>query len=482
MESIFFLRSGAMKFSKALILFLAVASLSAAGQDCAAERDSREMAIGSFGYVIDVPRDWSECAVDRSGSITLHLKVRPPERKGSGKSGAIGHFTVHVMERNGTSSDDWIDYHLSQNIPAAHGACRIDEVKKVTGGQLDATLICAYDMANHKGYGLLEGLLLDETHVLIVSYLHDPLLIREAHDQMIHALRTARLSPEAAARARLDYDKGLSLGFESFGLFVSLPRGWLPDRRSHPADRVFVALPHGSMALYLFRRTPKGLTGMLGTLRKKEPDLSSQVTDWTDRCKTRGPKMFRAQSEIGAAGPPALCVMGLHGKGGYALVLRSSDAAERALFEKTAAGIVLLTPDDAHRKVRDSIATLKKAIRERDREALSGVIPLLALCSENSSVARALAAGLNSKVEEIRAECAVAFGRIGSPRASKALEKTLKQPKSGQVTQLACIEALGTIGGSREQEILARFGRCLPKSCAPEVRCALDQSLVDLSR
>jgi|GEM_PF-2665886 len=450
-----------MKVAKALILFLAVAPLFVAGRDCAAKGSSREVAIGSFGYVLHVPRDWTECPVDGSGSIILHLKVRPPARKGSGKSGMIGHFTVHVIDRKGTSPRDWIDYHLSQNVPAAHGACRIDEVKKGSGGELDATLICADDLANHKGYGLLEGL-----------------LFGEADDQMTNALRTARLSPESAARARLDYDRGLSLGFESFGLFVSLPRGWLPERRSKGGDQVFVALPNGSMALYLFRRTPKGLNGVLHMLRKKEPDLSSQMAEWEDPCSSRGRKMFRALSKTGTDAPPARCVLGLHEEGGYALVLRSSDGAERDLFEKTAAGIVLMTPADARRMARESAAALRKAIRDRDREALSGVIPFLCLYSENSGVESALVAGLNSKVDEIRAQCAVALGRIGSPRrASKALEKTLKQRKSGQVTQLACIEALSTIGGSREQEILVEFGRRLPKTCAPEVRCALDESL-----
>lgn len=466
-----------MKFVKTLVLISAVVVLSASGRICAARSDSREKAVGEFGYVITVPRDWTESPVDDSGSITLHLKVRPSERKGTGKTGVIGHFTVHVMDRKTTTPRDWIDYHLNYNIPSAHGACRIDDVTEVTGGSFEGTMICAHDMANHKGYGLLEALLFTEKHVLIVSYLHDPALMREAHDHMTSALQSARLSPTAAARARLDYDRGLSLGFEKFGLFVSLPRGWIPDRRSARSDKISVVLPSGSMTVHLFKRTPKGVNDLLKVLKKKEKDLSSQVTNWTSGCGVQSGNMFRVAAETEENAEALRCVMGLHEGGGYALVLRSTDNAEQDLFEKTTAGIVLMSSEDSRKKVSHAIDRFRSAIRTGDRETLSDVIPFLGLFSDNNTVTRALIAGLNSKDEQTRADCAGALGRIGSPQASKAIEKILKKRKAGEATQLACIEALSTIGGSREEEILAKFGRDRSKTCTPEVRDALDQSL-----
>jgi len=433
------------------------------------------MAVGAFDYVITVPRDWTECPVDDSGSITLHLKVRPSERKGTGITGVIGHLTVHVMDRKTTTPGDWIDYHLKYNIPSAHGSCRIDEVRKVTGGRFECTMISADGMANHKGYGLLEALLFTEKHVLIVSYLHDPVFIREAHDQMICALQSVRLSPEAAARARLDYDKGLSVGFETFGLFVSLPRGWLPSRRSARRNEISVALPCGSMTVHLFKRTPKGVNDLLKALQRKEKDLSSHVTEWTSGWGTRSGKMFRVAGKLEGNAPTPRCIMGLHEGGGYALILRSNDSAEQELFEKTATAIVLMNSDDARKKVRHAIARLRSAIKGGKREIVADVVPFLGLYSDNSTVTRALIAGLNSKDEQIQAECAGALGRIGSPQASKAIEKTLKKRKAGQATQLACIEALNTIGGTREHEVLAKFVQDQSKTCTPEVRSALDQ-------
>ncbi len=471
-----------MRFVKALIFLLTAVFLTWSGRECAAKADSKDVAVGSFGYVLTVPSDWTECPVDGSGSITLHLKVRPSERKGTGKTGVIGHFTVHVMDRKTTSPSDWVDYHLNYNMPSAHGSCRIDEVKKVEGGNFEGTLISADGLADHEGYGLFEALLFTEKHVLILSYLHDPVFIREAYGHITGALQSVRLSPDEAVKARLDYENGLSLGFESFGLFVSLPLGWLPDRRSARRDQISVTLPSGSMTVYIFKRTSNGLDGLLDSLRKKESGLSTEMADWNKGCGNQGRKMFRVVAEPGTEASSSQCIMGLHEKGAFALCLRSTDRAEQDLFEKTAAAIVLMNPAEARKKVRDAVERLKRAIKSRDSEAISEVLPFLSLHSENSTVARELIAGLNSRDERILAECATALGRIGSPRASKALEQTLKRRKAGETTRLACIEALSTIGGEREQEVLIKFRRNLPRTCTPEVRNALNQTLSSLTR
>jgi hypothetical protein len=158
------------------------------------------------------------------------------------------------------------------------------------------------------------------------------------------------------------------------------------------------------------------------------------------------------------------CYLGLHGRGGYALVLESASDEEKETFRRMAGEAVLLEPSKVKSRIRSESKKLKKVFQARDRTELCPPLTLLSLFSESRSAALAIGPGLISPDPVIQTECARALGRMGCEEARLLLETALGEGGSGLEVKAACIRALGMNHGERGKEILINFRKGLSGS------------------
>lgn len=435
---------------------------------------SREIKIGDYPYVISVPTDWDLGRSDDVESMKLHLET-PATRD------VIGHFTVHVQERRRSNLDRWFRYHVERNLPAAHGSFRIKSRENVKAGSRDVRLVTATDLENHKGYSLLDAVFVTDSHAIVMSYLHDRALARQALGEMCAVLDSFQESAEAVDRAELFYDEGRALGFDRFGLFLRLPRGWLPGKVSRSRGEASVILPGGTLKIFTFKSVSSGIDGVKRILGKRMPRILDGRDIETATFGTAAVPAFHARCDGSEDESSAEFLIGQHGKGGFAMVLVTDDEDERELFSKVAARAVLVTPAEASSLCRDASKRLKAAIRESDKAAAMEALDTLSLYSESATAVREIGKGLKSRNEAIQVECADALGRLGSQKASLALEKTLNDDRACQDLRVACVRSLGVIGGERERDALIKIQDRLPRRSPTLLIDTLNRTLANFT-
>jgi hypothetical protein len=172
------------------------------------------------------------------------------------------------------------------------------------------------------------------------------------------------------------------------------------------------------------------------------------------------------------------CVFGLHGKGGYALILRSDDEGEMELLEKISARALLVDRKKADAMRRTTLAAFRKALQRKDSAAVREALSTLVLFSGSKSTVDTVSRGLKSS-EDIQVACAETLGRMGSSKAGFTLEKTLTSSRFGDAVKLTCIEGLRMIGSPRAKKVLERVGSRDARTLSSSVRISLRDSLAD---
>jgi hypothetical protein len=304
------------------------------------------------------------------------------------------------------------------------------------------------DIPARKGYGLREALVFTEARVVFLSYLYDRDRGAEAGREMDRIVASFSASPDHAAEARTWYAEGCSLGLESVGLFLRLPRNWMPRSSRNGSSHVVVDLPSGGLLHAVACKHVSG--GMKGLARAIRRSVRGWTADDAPEPITVGPAGSEAQWHNGAGdfGLRA-AVVALHGKGGFGLIMTDAGASDLELLKKTVSKAVLMDPREADSARRDAADRFKEALRTDDAAGVGEALSVLELFSCRESVSALVARGLDAG-EEIQVRCAAALGRLGSRTASRVLERTLADGTAPAPLKRTCIEALCMITGPRE--------------------------------
>jgi len=435
---------------------------------------TKEASLGDFDYLIFVPAAWKAVTLEEGVSMKLHMETGP-----AGK--VIGHFTGHVLDRNGANLEKWFSYHREKNLPSVHGPCRVIAMEDGIAGRYEAKILQAIDLEKHRGYGLLDVLVCTESHAIILSYLYDLEKGVEARADMARILASFHHSPDAAERTRLDFEVVRTLGLEEFGLFLRLPEGWIPERTGRKRFETEIGFPGGSLTVFTFKRAASGLESLKKLLKKRCPllPLDTEPETMSFGVSANRAFLFRGNASEDKAGAEG--ILGLHGSGGYALVLSPGGLEEAKTLRKIAAKAVLLDTGEAGKLRCRACKSFREALRENDTERVSEALSDLVLFSGNRSVSREIRRGFRSPRERIQSDCAAALGRMGSRDAAAALENALKVGNTSGTARMACISALGLIGGETAKKALIRVERRLHGTCPSEIRNTVKQTLMRLS-
>lgn len=445
-------REKAARAAASLILFCTAVCASALEGG-----DVKELPIGEFDYSIAVPKEWKCEILPGPETLKLHMRVPP-----SGK--LEGHFKVQVLDRGGASPEKWVTHHALENLAASYVKFRVDSLVEVGAGEYRAQLFHVLDIQGLEGYGLLEALVFTECHVIFLGYFYDLLEEPRAREDMISILGSFSSAPEIVEKARLWYEEGCTLGLDGFGLFLRLPEGWIPERKSKKDD-VMVHLPSGgSLRVISFMTVSSGLERVQILLRRQVSYLSCEEKLEPVSFGTSGAKAFRFEKEPSKDHQAVVCILGLHGRGGYALILESNDPDEEDLFQKVVAKAVLLDPSEARTLRSGAVDSFKKSVQINDARETKRALSILEIFSGCESTARSIAWGFNA-CEPIQVECALALGRMGSREASRLLQRALKNRGVGYCAKEACIEALCMIGGPLERDVLEKMDREFRRAC-----------------
>ena len=450
----------------ALAMSLAATAIAGSGDD----RTRSEIALSQYGYVVHVPKEWAAKDVEEGVSMKLHLEVQPVKK-------VVGHFTGHVMTRNGAGLEKWLEHHLEKNLSSVHGNCQVESVDNITAGAYDAKLIRVSGMENRKGYGLLDALIVTDAHAVVLSYLYDLECAPEARKHMLDIASSFRYSPETAEQARLNFEVGCTLGLEDFGLFLRLPEGWIPENKKGKRNEVSISSPGGGLTVMTFKRGVSGIEELKELVRKRIPELTGLSNMAPASMGEASREAFLSGVETSGVDSLMQVVLGLHCEGGYALVVSSRLPEDLRMLRKIAAKALLLEPDKARGLRRREIHNLQKGLRTKDAESVGETLSNLTLFSENIGVTREIGKGLKVSHEEIQIGCAVALGRMGSGNAVALLENAIKSNSTQDGAKIACIESLGLIGGKKAREILIKTEKRLPRTCTADLRNTLSEAL-----
>lgn len=447
----------------------------AAGSDLLGRSESREIRIGGYDYVITVPIKWKVQAEGHSESMDLHFRIDPI-------MGRFGHFTVHVMDRNGLSLENWFEYHLNTNLPSHCGSFSIESIGNVSVGPYEGKSVHAIDLEKREGYGIIDVLLFTEAHVVFMSCIYDRLTVDEACRVMVDVVQSFEHSVNAVERSELYYEVGRILGLENAGLFLSLPTGSVLEEQGRKRDEVVVRLSMGELTVLTYRKVSSGIEGMRKLLKRRYPDLLSRGKEAPATIGTSSLPAFQIEAGALDGEPAQRCVFGLNGKGGFALVLSAETAEGLAMLKKIGAKAVLMDAADARRMRASASRDLKIALRKKDAAKVEQALSSLVLFTENQAVAREIGAGLRTRNEQIQADCAEALGRMGSPIACKTLDGVLAKGRISPAAQVSCVQALGRIDSASAKSVLIKFQRRLPKACPVTVRNTVNKTLASFKR
>ena len=405
----------------------------------------KEIDVGDHGYVITVPDTWTERSAGNEESIKVHL-VDP-----GGKT--PGHFTVHVVARNGRYLDEWVDHHLKVNFPRVHGYCLVNHKEDLALGSYDGKLIHASHMERHAKYDLCEAIVLTDSHILTFSWLHgfEP---ERAGAMMTEILGTFHTRSPADYCGRPYYEEGRALGFEDFGLFLRLPRGWMPGPVADGSATV--TLPGGTMKAIVFKRVRKGIEGLKKLVAEAVPRFPEAAKHETVTFGKASHEAFFTRIPARDGEPSLEAFLGLHDRGGYAILLESGTEDERDIFRRVASESVLLEANKVKRRFRLETTRLRKVFRSEDLSGLCPPLTLLSFFSESEAAAKTIGEGLGSRNPVIRRECVNALGRMGNVEATELLSAILDEDGLPEL-KIACVRSLGRIGGTRQKDILIRY-------------------------
>lgn len=440
----------------AFLLFVAAASDAAA----VAGAMTKEVVVADCGYVLAVPRRWRSVPVDPASTLKLRMEALPARA-------VVGTFMAHVLDRNGATLDMWLEHHLKSNLASMCGGFRIVSLDTVAAGCNEAKLIHATDLEAYREFGLLDALLCTSSHTIILSYSYDRTRAEEAREDMIRILASIQEAPAAAAGGGC-YDMGRTKGFEDFGLFLTLPSGWLPEEKRKNKYQLEVKWPGGALNVFVFKYVPSGIVGLKRRLKKPLPGILSDETSESAAFGTSAAEAYRYKERDAADGSFKECLFGLHGRGGYALILFSQSPSDCALFRKMAKEAVLMNPAAIYSKRHETTKALRKAIREGKEDALHEALLTLVLFSDNLQVVREISKGLRVQNPDVQVECVWALERMGSEPASRALEGALNDKRVGEAARIECIRSLAAIGGEREKKVLIKYQERRPKTCSKE--------------
>lgn len=462
-------RSGNGRRMRLVTTIAAVAIFLALHANHAAGAAAKTVMVGDYGYTIQVPKEWKRAELLEGGSILLHLETLPVKQ-------VCGHFTAHVLNRGGNSEQVWTDFHVRQNLPSAHGEFRILSIEEVTAGSRGARLFHVLDISAREGYGLLEAMVFTDVHVVFLSYLYDVTDAGRARTRMEEVLVSFSDSPAAVEKARLYFDEGRALSFDRLGLFMNLPLGWIPDGTGKKGE-VEVSLPSGgSLRVLAFDRVSYGLDRLKQLLRGRVSSFPSDGEAMSIPFGGGSGGAVRVRGDTRGEDSAEEYILGLHGRGGFAMVLASDVEKERELFEKVCAKAMLLDPKEARTLGRAAEKRLKKAIKEEDLTEAREALATMVFCPDKDAAVRVIEGGLKS-IEEIQVACAEILGRLGSKGASRVLLKAMKSRRVCDDAKKVCIQSLSQNGGARERSVLIQLERKYANDLSPDVQVTLRQAL-----
>lgn len=402
----------------------------------------KEVPLGDLGYVVSVPAQWKSGALSGEASMILHMRVFHD-------AGSYSDFDVFALNRNDLSEERWEEYYTRENLPFTYGKFRLLSSETVKAGSFKARLFHVRDLKNKKGYGLMEALVFARERVLFFRYLYSLTGRQDARAVMDRILASFTDAPEALERSRLWYEEGGVLGLERFGLFLRLPQEWNLEMTDPKGTEAFVRVASGGLLqVTTFKRVRSGLKELKKLLAKHTPRL--RIPDELEPFAfgSASSEAFRFSEASSNGNPISECILGLHGKGGYALILTTGLVDEVDLLKKVTARALLMSPRDAEAMRRRAATGFKTAVRADDVEMAREALSTLILFSNNRSTTGTIAAGLKGS-EEIQLASAEALGRIGSKEASQALKKALKNGRVSGAAKAACSQALHRTKGIR---------------------------------
>jgi len=413
-----------------------------------------------------VPAIWE--TEDSSGTegLRIRMKVCPITT-------VQEYFTVHTLDRGGSDEERWVSFHKTRNLPSAHADCAIDSESWDAVGSCKSWLMNVVHIPSRRGYGLLEALLFTESRVVIASYLYDLARGEQAGLEMDRIIHSFSRSPESADEARNWYDEGRTLGLERIGLFLRLPRAWKPRDERKQSNPAVVDLPSGGvLRVFAEKYLSHGLKDLKRSVGRTAPEWKCDAQHASISIGRSGKNALWVES----AESKAATVLCLNGRGGFGLVLTTAEAEDRELLRRMTAQAVLLGPGNADAARREASKEFKAALRENDAPRASQALSTLELFSNRDSVVALVARGLRAR-GEIQNRCAASLGRIGSPAASRTLEKTLSDRRAAPPLRRSCIDALCLIGGTREITALKNVHKRLAASFPDDLRQTLQKSI-----
>jgi hypothetical protein len=365
----------------------------------------------------------------------------------------------------------WVDFHEKKNLPSSYGEYRIASLEEVRTDPYRVWLFHVCDMRARPNFGLLEALLFTDTHVVFLGYFYKLERAKEARKEMDRILASFSFSPATAEKARTWYEVERLLGNERFGLFLPLPPGWFPKTRGDSGD-VTIPLPSGgSLKILTFPFLSSGLKRLEERLKQKIKDLPGFEVSALERVPfgmAEGEAYRFAKSAIrGEAGVEG--VLGLHGKGGYALVLRTADPGEVELFRKLSSRATLVEPAGVKPMHRGASAEFKKGLRDDSLLGVRKALSTLEMFSSCDKTAETIAGGFKA-CDDIQVECARSLSKMECRKAQLALERALSNGKVCDTAKKACIRGLGIIAKHGGQNSLRRLYNKLIHTLSPDVR------------
>jgi hypothetical protein len=408
-----------------VIVFLIVSSFAAGAA-------YKQVQISDTEFVLSVPSAWKKLAPDCE-NLKLHMRALH-------SGGKYSDFDVFIKDKGRTSRTRWLGHYKRENLPFLYGRHRVASEEAIKAGPFEGTLFHVLDLEANAEHGLLEALVFADDSVLFIRYTYNLSSADRAGETMDRILASFMNSDDAKQKAWLDYEEGYTIGLEKFGLFLELPEGWIPRKAHRRAAEVEVSLPSGGcLKVITSRKVSSGMDGLRELACKCKPCLHLPAKMEPTAFGTTRDKAFCCTCELSECELCLDCTLGLHGTGGYALILESQNPTERELLKKISARAVLVVSRDVNAMRREFQDIFRKGMKENDIERIRAALARLVLFSGNDGVATTIGLGLDGP-EEIQMACVEALGRMSSRKAAALLEKASKSRRVSPDVRNACME------------------------------------------
>lgn len=398
----------------------------------AAGAERKQVQVSDTEFVLSVPDSWKKLPPDCE-SLKLHMRALH-------NGGKYSDFDVFIKDKGRTCRTRWVAHYKRENLPFLYGGHRVASEEEIKVGPFEGTLFHVLDLEANADHGLLEAIVFANQSVLFIRYTYNLSVADRARESMDRILASFMSTEEAKKKAWLDYEEGSTIGLEKFGLFLELPEGWSPRKADRRATEVEVSLPSGGcFKVITFKKVPSGMDGLRELVCDCRPGLHLPAEMEPTAFGTTGDKAFCCTCELEECERCLDCTLGLHGNGGYALVLESQNPMERELMKKIAARAVLMVSRDVDPLRRESQEIFRKAMKKKDIGQIREALARLVLFSGNDGVATTIGLGLDGP-EEIQMACVETLGRMSSRKAAAILDKTSKNRRISPGVRNACME------------------------------------------